>query len=91
MIEEKGDDFYRQQKYNEAIDCYTKAVIFTPTDKITMLKIANLYKLLSNNDKALSFYDKIIALDKDYADAYFNKGLVFANQKKYPERSCKVF
>ena len=31
------------------------------------------------------FYDKIISLDKDCTDAYFNKGLVFANQKKYDD------
>jgi tetratricopeptide (TPR) repeat protein len=50
-----------------------------------MLKIANLHKLLGDNKKAVSFYDKIIELDKDCTDAYFNKGLVYANAKDYPE------
>ena len=50
-----------------------------------MLKIANIYKLLGNNTKALSFYDKIITIDKDCTDAYFNQGLVYANQKDYSE------
>ena len=81
----RGDDFYRQQKYQDAINCYTKAVIFNPADKVIMLKIANIYKLLGNNDKALGFYDKIIEIDKDCTDAYFNKALVFANDKKYAE------
>lgn len=81
----KGDTAYKQQKYDEAIDNYTKAVIFDPSDKVTMLKIANLYKLKGNNAKALSFYDKILTLDKTNTDAYFNKGLVLANQKNYEE------
>ena len=33
----------------------------------------------------IGFYDKIIALDKTNTDAYFNKGLVYANQKNYDE------
>ncbi len=87
---QKGDDAYKNQKYDEALDFYTKAVVFNPADKITMLKIANIYKLKSNNAKALSFYDKIIELDKDSTDAYFNKGLVHANQKNY-DKAIKCF
>ena len=86
----KGDDAYRQQKYDEAIDYYTKAVVFIPADKVTMLKIANIYKLMGNNTKALGFYDKIIALDPNNTDAHFNKGLVYANQKNYND-SIKCF
>ena len=81
----KGDDAYKAQKYNDAIDYYTKAVVFTPQDKVTMLKIANLYKLVGNNTKALSFYNKILTLDAKNTDAYFNKGLILASQKNYDE------
>ena len=80
-----GDSSYKQQKYAEAIDYYTKAVVFIPEDKVTLLKIANLYKLIGNNAKAISFYDKILIVDTQNVDAYFNKGLVFANQKKYDD------
>ena len=80
-----GDDAYAKQQYNDALDYYTKAVVYAPQDKITMLKIANIYKLTGNNTKALSFYDKLISLDKNNTDAYFNKGLVLANQKNYDD------
>ena len=80
-----GDEAYKKQQYNEALDYYTKAVIYAPQDKITMLKIANIYKLTGNNTKALSFYDKLISLDKNNTDAYFNKGLVLAAQKNYDD------
>ena len=85
-----GDEAYKQQKYTDAIDYYTKAVVFIPQDKVTMLKIANIYKLLGNNAKALSFYDKILTIDENSVDAYFNKGLVLASQKNYDE-SIKCF
>lgn len=80
-----GDEAYKKQQYNEALDYYTKAVVYAPQDKITMLKIANIYKLTGNNTKALSFYDKLLSMDKNNPDAYFNKGLVLANQKNYDD------
>ena len=51
----KGDEAYSQQKYNEAIDCYTKAVVYNPADKNTMLKIANIYTyfIIMYNNNAL--------------------------------------
>ena len=85
-----GDEAYKKQLYDEAIDYYTKAVVFIPQDKVTMQKIANTYKLLGNNTKAISFYDKILIIDPKNADAYFNKGLVLANQKNYDD-SIKCF
>ena len=77
-----GDEAYKKQQYNEALDYYTKAVVYAPQDKITMLKIANIYKLTGNNTKALSFYDKLLSIDKDNKDAYFNKGLVLESVSK---------
>lgn len=40
---------------------------------------------MGNNTKAISFYDKILTLDANNVDAYFNKGLVLASQKNYNE------
>ena len=81
----KGDEAYKKQDYENAIDYYTKAVIFKPEDKVTMLKIANTYKLLGNNDKAVSFYNKLLVIEPNNADALFNKGIVLINQKKSDE------
>ena len=78
-----GDQCYKNQQYQEAIDFFAKALIYNPADKMTMLKIANIYKLIGNNSKALSFYDRVITIDKNCSDAYFNKGLVLASNKDY--------
>jgi len=82
---DQGDNAYKEEKFNDALEYYTKAVIINPSDETTMLKIANIYKIKGDSDKAIGFYNKIIALNKDCTDAYFNKGLVLANQKKYDE------
>ena len=82
---EQGDDAYRKQRFDEALECYIKSAIFDPSDKTVMLKIANIYKIKGNNQKAISYYDKIISIDKKSTDAYFNKGLVLANDKKYDD------
>lgn len=79
----KGDDSYKNQDYGTAIDYYTKAVVYKPSDKGLMQKIANIYKQTGKYDKAISFYDKIIAIDSENSDAYFNKGLVYAGMKDY--------
>lgn len=34
-----GDEAYKQQKYTDAIDYYTKAVVFIPQDKLRCLKL----------------------------------------------------
>ena len=66
---QKGDEAYMNQKYDEALEFYNKAVIFNPAEETTMMKIANIYKLKGNHVRAIDFY----------------KGLVYANQKKYDD------
>ena len=83
MLVHNGNEAYKKQDYTAAIDYYTKAVVYKPSDIAIMQKIANIYKLTGNNAKAISFYDKIIALDTENSDAYFNKGLVYAGMKDY--------
>ena len=82
---DKGDKAYGKQQYNEAIECYTKALVINPEDSATMLKTANIYKLTGNNNMALSFYDKALVCEPENTDAYFNKGLIYASQKNYDE------
>ena len=39
-------------------------------------------KELGNMDKAIELYDKVIALDPNYASAYFDKGSILFNKKE---------
>ena len=85
-----GNEAFNKQKYEIAIDYYTKAIIYNPSDQDVMLKIANTYKILGDNKKAISFYQKTIDIDNENTDSYFNLGLVYANQKDY-ENCIKCF
>ena len=55
-----------------------------------MLKTANMYRQTGNSEKAIDFYNKVISIDKNNSDAYFNKGLVYASIKDY-DNSIKCF
>lgn len=38
---------------------------------------------LDDNDKALEYFDKVLELNPEYTDAYYNKGLALERQGKY--------
>lgn len=85
-----ANEAFDKQKYEIAIDYYTKAIIYNPSDYDVMLRIANSYKILGDNKKAINFYKKTIDIDNENTDSYFNLGLVYANQKDY-ENCIKCF
>jgi MinD-like ATPase involved in chromosome partitioning or flagellar assembly len=60
----RGGYFYRQEQYNQAIDCFTKAIIGLdePSGK-ALLSRGNSYFVLYDYQSALNDYDKYIAND----------------------------
>jgi len=75
----RGDQLSEQSDYNKAVIEYRKARILSPRDAGIAFKIAETYKILQNNQLALSYYIKAKKLDpknKDYykalAEAYLD-------------------
>ena len=77
----KGDENYKSQKYDDAINNYQEALKLNPSDEITLLKLGNIYKIKNDNKNALNFYKKAIVVNPNYADGWFNLGLVYANEE----------
>lgn len=77
----KGDANYKSKNYDAAIKNYQDALKINPSDEVTLLKIGNIYKLKNDNRNAISFYKKSIVVNPNYADGWFNLGLVYANDK----------
>ena len=77
----KGDENYKNQRYDESIKNYQEALSLNPSDEITLLKIGNIYKIKNDNKNALNFYKKAIVVNPNYADGWFNLGLVYANEE----------
>ena len=75
----KGDEAYKKDNFDSAVENYKAALKINPSDEETLLKLGNIYKMQNDNGKALDFYKKAIFVNPDYADGWFNLGLVYAN------------
>lgn len=65
---EKGDESwsYGPQNYEAALKYYLKANEFNPNNAYLNFQIATIYRQFNNTHDAADFYQKAIALDKDY-------------------------
>jgi Flp pilus assembly protein TadD len=82
----KGDALlYDQQKYNEAIQAYDKAIEIDPQKADAWYSKGNALKAQSKYDEAIKAYDKTIQLNPNYANAWYNKANTLKAQSKYDE------
>ncbi|HLK64868.1 MAG TPA: tetratricopeptide repeat protein [Bryobacteraceae bacterium] len=67
-----------------AHDQFMKVLEKNPTDKVAIASIASLYLNQSKWDEAKQWYEKLIAVSPDNADAYYSLGFIAWSQW-YPE------
>jgi tetratricopeptide (TPR) repeat protein len=89
--------YFKQKLYQDAKDKYLEALPTAPDGSDEKPYHADVYNNLGvcfmetgDSSSALHYYDKAIALTEanpavDYTDAYFNKGNLYYNQKKYDQ------
>ncbi len=85
QILEKGDIFYVQKLYGDAIGEYRKALKIHPRNPVIHNKLGIAYQQLHNLAAAKKSYERAIKLDRKYVEALNNLGTVhFAlkNNKK---------
>ena len=84
---QSGNEFYKQQKFVQAAQEYTKAVEADPQNEVAKFNLANaLYKQDRKVD-AVQVYAEIARTD-DVAmrsKAWYNKGVILTNQKNLEE------
>ena len=73
---EEGNEFYKKQKYAEAIKCYTEAVKRQPDNHVNYSNRAACFIKLMALPEALKDADKCIELDPKFAKGYLRKGQV---------------
>lgn len=78
----EAEYFYRQAgekvdlgEYQHAITILNRAIEITPHYPHALIELGNCFDFLNRYDDAVIFYEKVIAVDPFYADAWFNKGL----------------
>ena len=80
----EGDMLMKQEKVGDACARYDNAILFDNTDKVSYLKLAQVYKDI-NPASALQYLDKLVDLDPEYIPAYAIYGDIYREQGRYPE------
>ncbi|XP_028804376.1 hsp70-Hsp90 organizing protein 3 [Neltuma alba] len=80
---EKGNEFFKQQKYPEAVKCYTEALRRNPKDARTYSNRAACYTKLGAMPEGLKDAEKCIELDPTFSKGYSRKGAVQFFMKEY--------
>lgn len=76
-----GDASFKKDNFDEAVKNYQAALKINPSDEVTLLKIGNIYyNAKQDNKNAINFYKKSIVVNPNYADGWFNLGLVYAHE-----------
>ena len=63
-------------QFFEAIDAYETYLRIKPDDVDTWITVGLMYKKIKQHDKALTAFDKVIALQPDHEVALFTKGAI---------------
>ncbi|XP_006865390.1 PREDICTED: RNA polymerase II-associated protein 3 isoform X1 [Chrysochloris asiatica] len=81
-LKEKGNKYFKQGKYDEAIECYTKGMNADPYNPVLPTNRASAYFRLKKFAVAESDCNLAIALNRSYTKAYARRGAArFALQK----------
>jgi cytochrome c-type biogenesis protein CcmH/NrfG len=75
-------------KFVEAENLYEKILQKDSTNVNALVNLAMIYARKDDTEMAISTYSRIISIDPDYKDAYFNQGLLFLT--KTQEKSSVV-
>ena len=82
---EKGDIFYDQGRYGNAIKCYNKALELDPENVDAWVGKGYALNMLGRYLEALECFNKALELDPENVDAWNNKGLVLQRMGRYEE------
>ncbi|XP_011366640.1 RNA polymerase II-associated protein 3 [Pteropus vampyrus] len=81
-LKEKGNKYFKQGKYDEAIECYTKGMNADPYNPVLPTNRASAYFRMKKFAVAESDCNLAIALNRSYTKAYARRGAArFALQK----------
>jgi len=83
-----GNELYRQQKYEPAVQAYDQALAKDPENKIAIFNKASTTYRLSKYSEAIKLFDDLIAKKTEAgekAKAYYNKGAILSSQKRLEE------
>lgn len=78
----RGNDYLNQEKYDEAISDYNKALELDPKHVYAYNNRGLAYQAQGKYDKAMSDYNKALELDPKHVRTYNNRGNAYLKQEK---------
>jgi tetratricopeptide (TPR) repeat protein len=73
----KGYNLYNQEKFNESLQAYDKALELDPLDFEAWNNRGTDLGLLGNYDEALKSFENAVSLNDSYAEAWYNMGVIY--------------
>ncbi len=74
----KGIDFYKQGKYDQAGEEFNKAIEVKPNDIYALYGLGNTYYCKAKYDDAVKIYSKAININPDYAKVHYSLSLAYS-------------
>ena len=74
----KGIDFYKQGKYDQAGEEFKKAIKLKPNDVYALYGLGNTYYCKAKYDDAVKIYAKAISINPDYAKVHYSLSLAYS-------------
>ncbi|XP_008488031.1 mitochondrial import receptor subunit TOM70-like [Diaphorina citri] len=96
-LKAKGNDFFKQKKYKEAIELYTKGILLCPTNEKKTLSALYQNRAAAHENKqkkykeAIEFYTKGILLCAQHAKEEISKRSFFKPSKQFIKTYLKSF
>jgi len=74
----KGIDFYKQGKYDQAGEEFKQAIELKPNDVYALYGLGNTYYCKAKYDDAVKIYAKAISINPDYAKVHYSLSLAYS-------------
>ncbi len=82
---DKGSDFAKDGKFEEAIAHYSKAVELNPKSISALLNRSTAYETLGDHKKALADLSSLLSFSPNYVVAYVNRAWAHGRHKEFAE------
>eukprot|EP01016_Furgasonia_blochmanni_P016234 TRINITY_DN1928_c0_g1_i6.p2 TRINITY_DN1928_c0_g1~~TRINITY_DN1928_c0_g1_i6.p2 ORF type:complete len:234 (-),score=67.11 TRINITY_DN1928_c0_g1_i6:103-804(-) len=90
QLKEDGNEKFKQQLYEEAIETYEEALMYCPDEEakhkaVLYSNIAVCLQKLDENDEVVEYCTRALEQDKDFVKPLINRGHAYYQLKKFEE------
>jgi tetratricopeptide (TPR) repeat protein len=87
---DKGINYFKNQKYDEAIDAFSRAIQINPNKADIYNNRGLSYKMKGDLDNAIIDFNKAVEIDPTYEKAYYNMGSAYFKKGDF-DKAIKEF